>query len=65
MLVLTLFRKSFAFAPLILLTPVFSIVASGHTLFGALTLRSIRWMGEISYSTYLLHGFLIWLMMQC
>ena len=63
-LVLTLFRKSFAFAPLILLTLVFSIVASGHTLFGALTLRSIRWMGEISYSTYLLHGFLIWLMMQ-
>ena len=53
--VLTLFRKSFAFLPLLLLTLVFSIIASGHTLFGALALRSIRWMGEISYSTYLLH----------
>ena len=62
--VLTLFRKSFAFLPLLLLTLVFSIIASGHTLFGALALRSIRWMGEISYSTYLLHGFLIWLMLQ-
>ena len=64
LLILTLFRKSFALAPLALLTLVFSIIASGHTLFGALTLRSIRWMGEISYSTYLLHGFLLWLMMQ-
>ena len=64
LMILTLFRKSFALAPLALLTLVFSIIASGHTLFGALTLRSIRWMGEISYSTYLLHGFLLWLMMQ-
>ena len=63
-IVLTLLRKSFAFFPLLLLTLVFSIIASGHTLFGALALRSIRWMGEISYSTYLLHGFLIWLMLQ-
>ena len=64
LLVITQFQKSFAFLPLVLLTLVFSIIASGHTLFGALTLRSIRWMGEISYSTYLLHGFLIWLMIQ-
>ena len=64
LIVLTLFRKSFAFFPLLLLTLPFSIIASGNMLFGALALRSIRWMGEISYSTYLLHGFLLWLMMQ-
>lgn len=64
LVVLTLFSKSFAFFPLLLLTLPFSIIASGNTLFGALTLRSIRWMGEISYSTYLLHGFMLWLMMQ-
>ena len=62
--VLFMFRKSFATAPLLLLTVFFCIVASGNTLFGALTLRSIRWMGEISYSTYLLHGLLIWLLMH-
>ena len=62
--VLFMFRKSFATAPLLLLTAFFCIVASGNTLFGALTLRSIRWMGEISYSTYLLHGLLIWLLMH-
>ena len=61
---LLLFRKSFAIFPLMLLTVFFTIVASGNTLFGALRLRSIRWMGEISYSTYLLHGFVIWLLMQ-
>ena len=64
LVVVTQFQKSFAVMPLALLTLAFSIIASGHTLFGALTLRSIRWMGEISYSTYLLHGFLIWLMIQ-
>ena len=62
--VLFMFRKSFAIAPLVLLTGFFCIVASGNTLFGALKLRSIRWMGEISYSTYLLHGLMIWLLMN-
>ena len=61
---LFMFRKSFAVAPLLLLTGFFCIVASGNTLFGALKLRSIRWMGEISYSTYLLHGLIIWLLMN-
>jgi peptidoglycan/LPS O-acetylase OafA/YrhL len=40
------------------------IVASGNTLFGALKPRSIRWLGEISYSTYLLHGFVLWVLVQ-
>jgi peptidoglycan/LPS O-acetylase OafA/YrhL len=39
-------------------------VASGNTLFGALRPRSIRWLGEISYSTYLLHGFVLWVLVQ-
>lgn len=63
-IVLTVFSENFALGPLLLLTLFFVVVASGNTLFGALKLRSIHWMGEISYSTYLLHGFLLWLMMQ-
>jgi len=62
--VLTLFNRSFKLMPLLLLSLFFVIVASGHTLFGALKPRSIRWLGEISYSTYLLHGFVLWIMLQ-
>jgi peptidoglycan/LPS O-acetylase OafA/YrhL len=58
---MTFFRKSFAIAPVLLLTLFFAVVASGNTLFGALKLASVRWLGEVSYSTYLLHGFLLWL----
>ncbi|UVJ44445.1 acyltransferase [Pseudomonas sp. LS1212] len=61
LIVMTAFRKSFATLPLLLLTLFFVIVASGNDLFGALKWRSIRWLGEISYSTYLLHGFVLWL----
>jgi peptidoglycan/LPS O-acetylase OafA/YrhL len=60
----TAYRRAFSLMPLLLLSVFFVIVASGHTLFGALKPRSIRWLGEISYSTYLLHGFLIWAMVQ-
>ncbi|PTT25983.1 acyltransferase [Pseudomonas sp. HMWF021] len=60
----TAFSRAFKTAPLLLLTLFFVIVASGNTLFGALKPRSIRWLGEISYSTYLLHGFVLWLMVQ-
>jgi len=58
--VLSLLRKTFAVFPLLLLSVFFFVVVSGNDLFGALRLRSVRWMGEISYSTYLLHGFLLW-----
>ncbi|ABA72223.1 acyltransferase [Pseudomonas fluorescens] len=63
-LAFTAFNRAFKTAPLFLLSLFFVIVASGNTLFGALKPRSIRWLGEISYSTYLLHGFVLWLMVQ-
>lgn len=63
-LAFTVFNRAFKTAPLFLLSLFFVIVASGNTLFGALKPRSIRWLGEISYSTYLLHGFVLWLIVQ-
>jgi peptidoglycan/LPS O-acetylase OafA/YrhL len=60
----TAFNRAFNLLPLLLLSLFFVIVASGNTLFGTLKPRSIRWLGEISYSTYLLHGFVLWVMVQ-
>lgn len=60
----TAFDRAFSLRPLLLMSLFFVIVASGNTLFGALRPRSIRWLGEISYSTYLLHGFVLWVMVQ-
>ncbi|MGF6198326.1 acyltransferase family protein [Pseudomonas laurylsulfatiphila] len=60
----TVFNRAFNLGALLLLSLFFVIVASGNTLFGALRPRSIRWLGEISYSTYLLHGFVLWILVQ-
>lgn len=60
----TAFNRAFNLKPLLLMSVFFVIVASGNTLFGALRPRSIRWLGEISYSTYLLHGFVLWVLVQ-
>lgn len=40
----------------ILLFSVFCLVASGNNLFGALTNKASRLLGEISFSIYMLHG---------
>ncbi|WP_223545682.1 acyltransferase family protein [Pseudomonas sp. A-B-19] len=60
----TAFNRAFNLGALLLLSLFFVIVASGNTLFGALRPHSIRWLGEISYSTYLLHGFVLWVLVQ-
>lgn len=39
-----------------LMAPFFFLVASGTSVFGLLTLRPARRLGNISYSVYLLHG---------
>ena len=46
------------------LTIFFVAVASGNSLRGLLHMAAARWLGEISYSLYLLHGFLLWLLFQ-
>lgn len=60
----TAFNRAFSTAPIVLMSLFFMIVASGNTLFGALRPRGIRWLGEISYSTYLLHGYVLWVLVQ-
>jgi peptidoglycan/LPS O-acetylase OafA/YrhL len=50
-------------AGIALLSVFFVVISSGNTLFGLLTMPAARWMGEISYSIYLIHGVVIWLIM--
>lgn len=40
---------------MILTTILFTLIALGNTIFGLLKIDSIKFLGEISYSTYLLH----------
>lgn len=49
------------FIPTVLLTIAFTIMACGNTLFGILTLPVSRYLGEISYSLYLLHGIVLYI----
>jgi peptidoglycan/LPS O-acetylase OafA/YrhL len=48
---------------IVLLTVFFVAISSGNTLFGLLRMPAARWMGEISYSIYLVHGIVLWLVM--
>jgi len=43
----------------LLLILAFTLIAMGNDLFGLLKNSSLKFMGEISYSTYLLHGILL------
>lgn len=47
-----------------LLSVFFVAISSGNTLFGLLEMPAARWMGEISYSIYLIHGIVLWLFMR-
>jgi peptidoglycan/LPS O-acetylase OafA/YrhL len=51
-------------AGIALLTVFFVVISSGNSLFGLLSLPGARWMGEISYSMYLGHGIVLWLVMN-
>lgn len=44
---------------ILLITIVFTFIAFGASLFGLLKNSTLKFLGEISYSTYLLHGTLI------
>jgi len=53
------YASPFALRPLILISAAFAIIACGNSLFGLLVSPVSRVLGEISYSIYLLHGFLL------
>ena len=46
------------------LTVFFVVIASGHGLWGLLRLPGLLWLGDITYSIYLLHGLFLWVVLQ-
>jgi peptidoglycan/LPS O-acetylase OafA/YrhL len=62
--VVTFLYDPFNVLGLLLLTAFFVVVASGNTLFGLLKMPAALWLGEISYSIYLGHGVILWIIMQ-
>ncbi len=48
----------------IMLAVAFILIASGNTVFGLLTLPVSRTLGEMAYSIYLLHGFILFVVFR-
>ena len=48
----------------LLLTIAFTIIALGNNFFGLLEGRTLRLLGEISYSIYLIHGIILFILMH-
>jgi peptidoglycan/LPS O-acetylase OafA/YrhL len=47
----------------LLLVLIFNLIVLGNTIFGILKSTTLKFLGEISYSTYLIHGIIIFLTM--
>lgn len=58
------FSTAQGYPQLVLLAIVFSLIAGGATLFGALLSKPSRILGEMSYSIYLLHGILLFVSLK-
>jgi peptidoglycan/LPS O-acetylase OafA/YrhL len=59
---ITLFPTGYGAAQSLLLLVVFAPIALGNSLWGLLGLRPFRVLGEISYSIYLIHGIVLYVL---
>jgi len=64
LLLVTGFSTAQGYSQLGLLAIVFSLIAGGATMFGALLSRPSHILGEMSYSIYLLHGMLLFVSLK-
>lgn len=55
----TCFPTAYQILPIALLTVAFSMIVAGNTLFGILEWAPSRYIGQLTYSIYLLHGILL------
>lgn len=59
-IVVLCFDTAYSIAPISILTLVFICIACGNNLFGILTLKTSRLLGQLSYSIYLFHGIVLY-----
>lgn len=57
-----LYPRAFDFIHIMMMFIFFTLIALGNDLFGVLRLNAARVLGEISYSAYLLHGLLLYIL---
>jgi peptidoglycan/LPS O-acetylase OafA/YrhL len=57
--VLFFYESIFTPLPFLCMTLIFTGIACGNDLFGVLTLKACRLLGQVSYSIYLLHGLVL------
>ena len=62
--VVTLLPGAYSWLATPSLAVFFVVIASGHSLWGLLRLPGLLWLGDITYSIYLLHGLFLWLVLQ-
>lgn len=58
-----LFNTSNNYLCKLLIIIVFNLIAMGNNFFGVLKSSTLKFLGEISYSTYLIHGIIIFIVM--
>jgi len=61
-IILLYYPSSFSPIPFLIITVLFTGIACGNDLFGILSHRTCRLLGQISYSIYLLHGLVLFTM---
>jgi peptidoglycan/LPS O-acetylase OafA/YrhL len=62
--VVTMYETAYAPQPLLLLSLSFALIANGTNLWGLLSHQISRSLGEVTYSIYLLHGPLLFLVLR-
>lgn len=64
LVVMIFYIEANRFVPFVLLSVFFAIVANGNALFGILTTPAARLLGEVSYSIYLIHGLVLFVLVN-
>ena len=56
------FTTAYSLQQKIILGVIFCFMANGFSFFGVLNIRSMKILGDISYSTYLIHGLILYIL---